>query len=64
MFWNRLAIVAVLILAMWLHFIGEAADRNAATINRNAASLGALWARVDSLENNLAQSTELTGLYY
>ena len=49
MFWNRLAIVTVLILAMWLHFIGEATDRNTAAIQTSTASLGALWCRMDSL---------------
>ena len=41
--WSRLAIVVVLILGMWMHFMSDALDRN-------AVSLGALWARVDSLE--------------
>lgn len=35
--------VLILILAGWLHFVGQSTDRN-------TASLGALWARVDSLE--------------
>ncbi len=43
MFWNKLAIIVVLVLAWYVHIIGQTADRN-------TASLGALWARVDSLQ--------------
>ena len=42
----------LVIVGLFIVFCGIAAelDRNRDAINRNTASLGALWARVDSLE--------------
>ena len=42
-------LVLILLLGWYIHLIGEATDRNTAALNRNTASLGALWARVEEL---------------